>query len=58
MSHRDHGRDDLLVTMAPADVLNETTVDFQRVSAELLQVTERGVTGPEVVERDVDPGSR
>ena len=58
MSHRDHGGDDLLVTMAPGDVLDEAAVDFQRVGGELLQVTECGITGPEVIERDADPGSR
>jgi len=58
MGHRDRGGDDLLVTMAPGDVLDEAAVDFQRVDAELLQVTERGITGPEVIERDTDPRGR
>jgi len=58
MSRGDHGGDDLLLTVAPADVLNETAVDFQRVRAELLQVAEGGITGPEIIEPDADSGSR
>lgn len=37
------------------DLLDERTVDLQRVDRELLQSGERRVTCPEVVDGDVDP---
>ena len=55
VGHRCHRGDDLAVTVAPADLGHEAPVDLQDVNVQPLQVGERGVAGPEVVERDAHP---
>ena len=39
---------------AAVDLVDEGAVDLERVDRELLQATEGGVAGPEIVDREVD----
>jgi hypothetical protein len=58
MGHCRDGGDDLAVASAPADLLHETAVDLQDVRVQPLQISERGIAGPEVVQRDAYPQRR
>lgn len=52
--HPGHGGDDLPVAGLPGELRDEAAIDLQAVGAEIAQMDEGRVTGPEVVERDPD----
>ena len=58
VGHRRHGGDDLAVAGAPADLIHETAVDLQDVRVQPLQISERGIAGPEIVQGDAYPNRR
>src|SRR5439155_22528880 len=49
--HAQHGTDDRGVPVVAAEPADERAVDLDDVEREALEVSERGVAGPEVVER-------
>src|SRR5690606_8072511 len=50
----DHRVDDSLVARVVRHVAHEALIDLDQVDLELLEVAQRRVAGPEIVERDLD----
>src|SRR3954463_6138578 len=46
--------DDRARPLAGEEIMDEAAVDLQFVEREALQITERGIAGAEIVERDAD----
>ena len=54
-AHRDDGADDDAIVVGRANILHERLVDFQDIDRKLTQVTQAGIAGTKIIDRQLHP---